>query len=111
MKRFSLKFRNDIRTLPAAVAAGLLTASLAVAKPIQHDAEHYVLLHQYKDQWAREDKEIDKRLAEIRKASRDIGLMTWSSRVTNAAEARRITGTWAGLLRARLDEVHGKSGD
>ena len=36
------------------------------AKEIQHDAEHYVLLHQYADQWAAEDKEIDERLAEIR---------------------------------------------
>ena len=25
---------------------------------IQHDAEHYVLLHQYKDKWATEDKEL-----------------------------------------------------
>ena len=33
---------------------------------IQHDAEHYVLLHQYADQWATEDEEIDKKLAEIR---------------------------------------------
>lgn len=35
-------------------------------KPIQHDAEHYVLLHQYSEQWAAEDKEMDERLATIR---------------------------------------------
>ena len=38
----------------------------AHAQWIQHDAEHYVLLHQYKDQWAAEDKEIDRKLAAIR---------------------------------------------
>lgn len=37
------------------------------AQPIQHDAEHYVLLHQYSEQWAAEDKELDRKLAEIRK--------------------------------------------
>jgi arylsulfatase len=48
----------------------LLTGSCAQAQPrIQHDAEHYVLLHQYADQWAAEDKEIDARLAEIRAAN------------------------------------------
>ena len=42
-------------------------ASHAVAQaPIQHDAEHYVLLHQYKDKWAAEDKELDQKLAELR---------------------------------------------
>ncbi len=50
----------------------VLLFSLAISKanakaPIQHDAEHYVLLHQYKDQWAKEDKEIDKKLTSIRK--------------------------------------------
>ena len=37
------------------------------AKPIQHDAEHYILLDQHKDQWSAEDKEIDAKLAEIQK--------------------------------------------
>ena len=50
------------------LVAGMLPTSAAQAKkPIQHDAEHYVLLHQYKDKWAAEDKEIDRRLSEIRK--------------------------------------------
>ena len=39
----------------------------ASAQAIQHDSEHYVLLHQYADAWAKEDKEIDRKLAEIRK--------------------------------------------
>ena len=37
------------------------------AMPIQHDAEHYILLEQHKGQWSSEDKEIDARLAEIQK--------------------------------------------
>ncbi len=41
-------------------------STTAWAQAIQHDAEHYVLLHQYAEQWAAEDKEIDQRLAEIR---------------------------------------------
>ena len=39
-------------TVPTAVLA-------APAEPIRHDAEHYVLLHQYADQWATEDKYPD----------------------------------------------------
>ena len=45
---------------------GVFGASPTVAQAIQHDAEHYVLLHQYAEQWAAEDKDIDQRLAEIR---------------------------------------------
>ncbi|NOR43595.1 MAG: sulfatase-like hydrolase/transferase [Gammaproteobacteria bacterium] len=50
-----------------AMLALSVTASQVNAKPIVHDAEHYVLLHQYKDQWAKEDKELDTKLAELRK--------------------------------------------
>ncbi len=34
-------------------------------------------------------------------------IMRWSNRMTNWAEASRILAGWAGLLRARLDEIHG----
>ncbi len=43
-----------------------VAASAAPAEPIRHDAEHYVLLHQYADQWEAEDKDVDRKLAEIR---------------------------------------------
>ena len=43
-----------------------LLAAPSPAQDIQHDTEHYVLLHQYAEQWAAEDREIDQRLAEIR---------------------------------------------
>ncbi len=39
---------------------------LLAAESIRHDAEHYVLLHQYAEKWAAEDKELDLKLAEIR---------------------------------------------
>jgi len=54
----------------------LITMSLTIsltstvsyaAKPIQHDAEHYILLDQHKDQWSAEDKAVDAKLAEIQK--------------------------------------------
>ena len=55
----------------------LLAASLVLmnfqtvhAQKIQHDTEHYVLLHQYADQWNAEDKENDDKLAEIRKENK-----------------------------------------
>ena len=60
MKRFLTLFSG-------LMGACLLAFPVWAATPIQHDAEHYVLLHQYQDQWAAEDKEIDKKLAEIRK--------------------------------------------
>ncbi len=49
----------------ALLGMGSLPTS-ASAQGIQHDSEHYVLLHQYADKWAAEDKEIDQKLAEIR---------------------------------------------
>jgi len=39
----------------------------AQAKDIVHDAEYYVLDAQHGEQWAKEDKELDKKLAELRK--------------------------------------------
>ncbi len=54
------------KCLLAIVASSFLAQSALAAKPIRHDAEHYILLHQYKEQWAKEDKEIDSKLAEIR---------------------------------------------
>ena len=44
-----------------------------------------------------------------RKAARSVGgYMSYTNRVTNRADARRMLGTWAELLRDRLDEFHGK---
>ncbi len=44
-----------------------------------------------------------------RKAARSMGgFMSYTDRVTNRADARRMLGTWAELLRDRLDEIHGK---
>ena len=57
---------NVYKYFLAIVASSFLAQSAFAAKPIRHDAEHYVLLHQYKEQWAKEDKEIDSKLAEIR---------------------------------------------
>ena len=36
------------------------------------------------------------------------GVMRWSNSGTNRAAAKQVLGKWAGLLRQRLDEIHGK---
>ena len=44
-----------------------------------------------------------------KKAARNVGgYMSYTNRVTNRADARRMLGKWAELLRDRLDEFHGK---
>ena len=44
-----------------------------------------------------------------RKVTRSTGgHISYTNRVTNRADAKRMLGTWADLLRARLDEYHGK---
>ena len=49
------------------MAAALFAAPATVqAKDIIHDAEHYVLLAQHGDDWAEQDKEIDKKLKALR---------------------------------------------
>ncbi len=39
----------------------------ANGQSIQHDAEHYVLLEQHREKWAKENKQIDAKLADLRK--------------------------------------------
>ncbi|MEM1411289.1 MAG: sulfatase-like hydrolase/transferase [Pseudomonadota bacterium] len=54
------------RTLVPLAAALIAISSTANAKDIVHDAEHYVLLKQYKDQWAAQDEEIAEKLEALR---------------------------------------------
>ena len=44
-----------------------------------------------------------------RKAARSSHVMRWTNKLTNRLEAERILAGWAGLLRDRLDELHGFS--
>lgn len=44
-----------------------------------------------------------------RKADRSHGRMEWATRTSGRADAKRIMRTWAGWLRERMDEVHGKT--
>jgi hypothetical protein len=48
------------------------------------------------------------RAADRQGARKASGHMSYSNRVTNRADARRMLGGWADLLRAKLDEFHGK---
>ena len=62
-----LKFLFSLTVIPVLV---LSLAGNALAKGpegIIHDAEYYVLEAQHVDKWAAEDKELDKKLAELRK--------------------------------------------
>jgi len=45
-----------------------------------------------------------------RKADRSHGTMQWANQVSGRADAKRILRTWAGWLRERMDEIHGKTG-
>ncbi|MGI9248961.1 MAG: DUF3313 family protein [Woeseiaceae bacterium] len=48
------------------------------------------------------------RAADRKVARSTAGHMSYTNRVTNRADARRILGSWAELLRSKLDEFHGK---
>ena len=49
------------------VFSAIMSVSAYAGTPIQHDAEHYVLLEQHREKWANEDKQIDAILADLRK--------------------------------------------
>jgi len=48
------------------------------------------------------------RAADRKSAEKAGGYLSYSNRVTNKADARRMMRSWAKLLRERLDEFHGK---
>ncbi len=58
--------KNLTFIITALVACCFCTATLG-AQEIQHDAEHYILEAQHREQWTKEDIYIDNKLAEIRK--------------------------------------------
>jgi len=45
----------------------LISSSAQAANKIVHDAEYYIIYEQNGDKWMAEDKELDKKLAELRK--------------------------------------------
>ena len=58
-----------MRKILALVAVLVLSPScpaLVSAKPIQHDAEYYILEAQNRESWAADDKAVDAKLAELR---------------------------------------------
>ncbi|MBV1916177.1 MAG: sulfatase-like hydrolase/transferase [Pseudomonadales bacterium] len=64
MNRFT---RNGLLLLSLCVGATTACAKSDDGSKIVHDAEYYVLKAQHGDKWATEDKEIDKKLAALRK--------------------------------------------
>jgi arylsulfatase A-like enzyme len=65
MGRKIMKYIVGISLLMAVCLVSAIPVS--AAEDIVHDGEYYFLKAQYGDKWAKEDKEIDARLAEIRK--------------------------------------------
>ncbi len=55
--------------------------------------------------------EILARVLDRKTAGNRSGFMQWTNAVSNRAAAEEILGEWAGLLKKRLDEVHGKERD
>ena len=56
--------------LVAAIASMAFSSSIGLAKEkgqIVHDAEYYIIEAQNGKKWATEDKDLDKKLAELRK--------------------------------------------
>ena len=58
--------RHQILVTLLGAATLLAVTTTASARDIVHDAEHYVLLKQYKDQWAAQDREIEAKLEALR---------------------------------------------
>lgn len=52
--------------------------------------------------------EILARVLDRKVASTPGHVMRWTNKVTNRAAARQVLAEWAGLLRQRLDEIHGR---
>ena len=53
--------------LATVAAIGFLAAQTAMAKDIVHDGEFSFLKSQYEEAWVKEDQQIDKKLADLRK--------------------------------------------
>ena len=60
------KFRTHVTLSILLLALPQLCLADAKRGEIQHDAEHYMLLQQHAESWAKEDRLIDARLAEVR---------------------------------------------
>ncbi|MFC1597609.1 sulfatase-like hydrolase/transferase [Planctomycetota bacterium] len=57
---------NDIRIVLCLLLVSSSQPAWAQQKPLQHDAEHYILLRQHAQRWSQEDREIDAKLANVR---------------------------------------------
>jgi len=64
---------RSLSVITAAAAVGLTLScgspDVSAEKKIIHDADYYVLEAQHKDQWAKDDKTVDQKLAEFRKSN------------------------------------------
>ena len=56
-----------LKKIAIGISASIALSATAQAAEIIHDSEHYVLLKQYKGQWAQQDAEIQEKLDALRK--------------------------------------------
>ncbi len=61
--------KTSILTITCALAINLISSLSFALEPIQHDAEHYMLLAQHGDRWAQEDEVIAAKLEAVRNAN------------------------------------------
>jgi len=59
--------RSFITLIEVLMIVGLCSNNLHAAASIAHDSEYYILKAQNGEQWAKDDKAVDKKLAEFRK--------------------------------------------
>lgn len=60
---------NACEASEQSAASQASATSIGSSGSVVHDAEYYVLERQHAEQWAADDAEVDKRLAEIREAN------------------------------------------
>ncbi len=60
--------KNVWKFVLATTLSGFVSGALA--KDIVYDAEHYIVAAQHGERWAKENAEIDAKLAEVRKKKR-----------------------------------------
>lgn len=62
--------RSDNLLAVALLAVACTTSIPAIGAELIHDADHYFLRAQHAEQWAKDDKAVDAKLAEFRKKNK-----------------------------------------
>jgi hypothetical protein len=100
---------DDVLIVQAALTNLYITAPQTVSSSPSYtftmDAGHVSLVMQLSDSVT---QQLLARVVDTQQGQ-GIGRMSWTTSVSNSAEARRIIGLWADALRQALDRVNGKA--